>query len=36
MTKVALNYVKIEPHQETVWNIKLFINKYNWDGTKYT
>ena len=28
---VALNYEQIEPPPERVSNIKLFINKYNWE-----
>ena len=29
---VALNYGEIELHPERIWNIKLYINKYNWNG----
>ena len=30
-----LNRKEIKLHPERVSNIKLFISKYNWDGTKY-
>ena len=33
---VVLNYGEIELNPERVSNIKPSINKYNWDGTKYT
>ena len=29
-TKVALNYQNINNHPERIFNIKPFINKYNW------
>ena len=32
---VALNYREIESHPERLWNIKLLVNKYNWDRIKY-
>ena len=32
---VALNYEEIESHPERVSNIKLFINKYDWEGIDY-
>ena len=32
---VALNYGKIESIPERFANIKLFINKYNWNGINY-
>ena len=32
---VALNYRQIELHPERLWNIKLLVNKYNWDRTKH-
>ena len=32
---VALSYKEIESHPERVSTIKLFINKYNWEGTNY-
>ena len=28
---VALKYQNIENHPERMWNIKTFINKYNWE-----
>ena len=33
---VALNFDEIEKHPQRVSNIKLLINKYNWDGIKYS
>ena len=35
MVTVALNHKKIKSHPESVWNIKPFINKYNWEGINY-
>ena len=32
---IALNYREIESHPERLWNIKLLVNKYNWDRIKY-
>ena len=32
---VALNYKEIEWNPERVWNIKPFINKFNWIGMNY-
>ena len=32
---VVLNYGKIESIPERFANIKLFINKYNWNGINY-
>ena len=32
---VALNYEKIKWNPERVSNIKLFINKYNWEGISH-
>ena len=32
---VALNYEEIESHPERISNIKLFINKYNWNEINY-
>ena len=34
-TTVALNHREIDPQLERVSNIRLFINKYNWDRIKY-
>ena len=31
----ASNYEEIESHAERTSNIKLFINKYNWEGINY-
>ena len=36
MAMVALNFDEIEKHPQRVSNIKLLINKYNWDGIKYS
>ena len=33
---VSLNYGRIKSHPERVSNNILFINKYNWDGIKYS
>ena len=33
---VELNFDEIEKHPQRVSNIKLLINKYNWDGIKYS
>ena len=33
---VALHYEEIESDPERVSNFKLFLNKYNWKGIKYT
>ena len=33
---VPLNYEETESHPERVSNIKSFMNKYNWDGIKYS
>ena len=32
---IILNYGEIKWNQERVSNIKMFINKYYWDGIKY-
>ena len=33
---VALNHQNIENHPERIWNIKPFINKYNWEGIEFS
>ena len=35
MVIAPLNRKEIKLHPERVSNIKPFISKYNWDGTKY-
>ena len=32
---VALNYDETEWNPERISNVKLFINKYNWEGINY-
>ena len=32
---VALNHKEIETHAERMTKIKLFINKYKWEGTNF-
>ena len=34
-SNACISYEEIELHPETVSNIKSFINKCNWDATKY-
>ena len=31
----ALNYQTIEKHPERISKLKLYINKYNWEGIKF-
>ena len=33
---LASNYGKVKQNPERVSNIKPFVNKYNWKGTKYS
>ena len=35
MINVVLNYEEIKWNPESVSNIKLFINKYDWKGINY-
>ena len=32
---VALNYERIQKHAERITKIKIFINKYNWEGINF-